>query len=128
MSQAESRPEPPPPNTRLLDLQELPDGHARLVLPDDATEHVPGRWPGVILLREGAAVRGFLNRCPHFQGPLATRPHQLIVKPGQALVCNVHYARFDWRDGHCLGGDCSPEESLEPVAVTVDAQGVVRLG
>jgi nitrite reductase/ring-hydroxylating ferredoxin subunit len=128
MSLAKPAPESPPVGTALLPREELPDGHARLVLPDGAVEHVPGRWPGVILLREGDAVRGFLNRCPHFQGPLATRPHQLIVKPGQALVCNVHYARFDWRDGHCLGGDCSPEESLEPVAVTVDAQGVVRLG
>ena len=86
MSAAKPAPEPPRAGTALMDRNAIPDGHARLVLPDGATEHVPGRWPGVILLREGDAVRGFLNRCPHFQGPLAARPQQLIVKPGQALT------------------------------------------
>ena len=117
----------PPVGAALATLDQLPDGQARLVLPPGVESVAAGHWPGVVLVREGAAVRAFLNRCPHFRVPLAARPAQLIVRPGEALVCNVHYSRFHWRDGRCVSGDCQPGDALQPVAVSVDAAGIVRL-
>lgn len=71
----------------------------------------------LLVLREGEAVRGFENRCPHFGVPLATTEAQLIVQPGVSLSCNTHYARFRWDDGVCDRGDCLGE-SLTPLVVS----------
>lgn len=35
---------------------------------------------------------------------------------GDAIVCQVHYARYGLSDGRCLKGDCDGE-GLQPVAL-----------
>ena len=80
----------------------------------------------LLLLREGAQVRAFVNRCPHFGVPLAARQTQLISKPGTSITCNVHYARFRWSDGVCESGECVGE-GLMPVPLDVSADGQLTI-
>lgn len=72
--------------------------------------------PSVIVLRQGAELRAYANRCPHFGVPLARRSEHLHAIAGDSLQCSVHYARFNWQDGHCLSGECAGE-GLEPMAL-----------
>jgi len=80
----------------------------------------------LLLLRSGDTVRAFANHCPHFGQPLAAKPEHLIFVPHTSISCNVHYARFRWRDGACAHGDCAGE-SLLPVPLTIDREGNVRI-
>ena len=77
-----------------------------------------------ILLRSGEQVFAYVNRCAHFGVPLAEKMEQLIFKPGQSLSCNVHYARYGWRDGSCQDGECDGE-GLLPVPLEARDDAVV---
>ena len=78
----------------------------------------------VILLRSGDEVFAYVNRCMHFGVPLALSTEYLGVKPHISIHCNVHYARYRWRDGFCEAGDCEGE-SLMAIPVTRVAGNVV---
>ena len=116
-------PDAPAPGVELVHLDALTDGqplmHA-LSVPGAAK---PFR---VLLLRSGAQVRAFVNRCAHFGVPLAERQDLLIFQPHTSLSCNVHYARYRWDDGLCISGDCEGE-SLLAIPVEVDATGCIRI-
>ncbi|MCF8208947.1 MAG: Rieske 2Fe-2S domain-containing protein [Rhodoferax sp.] len=120
-------PHAPAPGTPLGMCDQLPDGQATLhsldVPPDQPTSQVFR----LILLRNGAQVSAFVNRCPHFGVPLANRQEQLLQKPLISLSCNVHYARFRWSDGLCESGDCKGE-SLIPVPLDINGGGLVCIG
>jgi len=112
-------PEAPPAGTAVCPMESLPDGGGRVFF--FGPEAAPF---GLLVLRSGDDVRGWLNRCPHFGQPLARDDATLIVKPHHSFSCNVHYARFRWTDGVCEFGDCEGE-ALTPVALAV-VDGVVR--
>ncbi len=79
----------------------------------------------LIVARSGDEVFGYVNRCAHFGVPLAERIEQLIFKPHQSLTCNVHYARYAWRDGVCESGECDGEGLLRvPLELS---GGIVRI-
>ncbi|RMF07497.1 MAG: Rieske (2Fe-2S) protein [Alphaproteobacteria bacterium] len=80
---------------------------------------------GVILLRQGARVRAYRNRCPHRGTPLETFPDRFLDPDTGLLVCSTHGARFRVSDGLCVAGPCKGER-LEAVAVGVEG-GQVRL-
>ena len=80
----------------------------------------------LLLLREGASVRAYVNRCPHFGVPLAAKQTQLISKPGISITCNVHYARFRWTDGVCESGECLGE-GLIHVPLVISANGQLTI-
>lgn len=81
----------------------------------------------LLVLRSGDQWHGFANRCAHFGVPLAAQASQLISTPLKHLTCNVHYARYDWRSGACLSGECDGE-SLTPVPLECTADGELRIG
>jgi nitrite reductase/ring-hydroxylating ferredoxin subunit len=113
-------PNAPAPGTVLGALHLLPDGiPTMLALPAEP----PFRY---LLLRSGAEVKAYVNRCAHFGVPLAAKQEQLIFQPHQSLSCNVHYARYRWSDGMCVAGDCEGERLL-PIPVVVDAQGGIGI-
>jgi len=78
----------------------------------------------LLLVRAGPDVHAFVNRCPHFGVPLASRQDHLLQKPGISISCNVHYARFRWSDGLCESGECKGE-SLISVPLEVQPDGRV---
>jgi nitrite reductase/ring-hydroxylating ferredoxin subunit len=119
-------PHAPAPGTLLGQRDALQDGQVlmhQVFAANDSTQQHPFR---ILLLRSGQEVKAFVNRCAHFGVPLAARQEQLIYQPRQSLSCNVHYARYDWTDGHCQSGECDGE-SLSPLPLVVDANGELRV-
>ena len=114
-------PDLPARGTVLCRLEEIPDGGGRVLAFGEGPK--PLR---ILLLRSGARVNGWHNRCPHFGMPLAVKDEWLIVAPHESLKCNVHYARFRWADGVCDDGECLGEQ-LDAIAVEV-VNDEVRLG
>jgi nitrite reductase/ring-hydroxylating ferredoxin subunit len=114
----------PATGTILGSVSDLPDGQATMLALD--TGGGVAQPFHLLLLREGAQVRAFVNRCPHFGVPLAARQTQLISKPGTSITCNVHYARFRWSDGVCESGECVGE-GLMPVPLDVSADGQLTI-
>lgn len=82
--------------------QELPDGSKR----------------NVILLRRGAEVWAYVNRCPHFSQPLDFEPGEFATYDGRILMCAHHSAMFRFEDGFCVDGPCAGHR-LDPVEVRV---------
>ena len=91
----------PPIGTVLCHRDDVPDGQVIL-------------RQGLMVLRSGEKVSGFINRCTHFGVPLAAKESQLIFTPHEDITCNIHYARFRWEDGSCESGECQGE-GLIPV-------------
>ena len=117
-------PHAPAPGAALCSVHSLPDGQATLMALDTGGGAAqPFR---LLLLRDGAQVRAFVNRCPHFGVPLAAKQSLLISKPGNSITCNVHYARFRWSDGMCDSGECVGE-GLIPVPLDTSAAGQLTI-
>lgn len=115
-------PHAPPCGTFLAHRDVVADGQA-----------VMRAWPpegdaptqfAYLMLRSGDTIRAYVNRCAHFGVPLAQKQVHLIYQPHRRITCNVHYAHYDWNDGHCLGGECAGT-GLLPVPVSMDADGNV---
>ncbi len=118
-------PNAPRPGTHLGYVNDWPDEAAtRLELPAAQAGREPYR---LVLLRSGAQVHAFVNRCAHFGVPLAQPHHTLIFTPGRSLTCNVHYARYGWQTGACEAGDCDGV-GLIPVPLVVSESGEVCIG
>ena len=127
---------PPPPwhtlphapavGTLLGQSDALADGQVLMLQVYDAADPAQQRPFGVLLLRSGADIKAYVNRCAHFGVPLASRQDLLQFTPHTSLTCNVHYARFRWSDGVCDRGDCEGE-GLVPIPLQVDADGAIRI-
>ena len=116
-----------PPHATLCLLTDIPDGGGHLLWFDGVTPlpaYAKGAF-GLVLLRSGAQVFGYVNRCAHFGVPLAQKQEHLRLVPGQAVRCNVHAAHYDWAEGHCVSGECAGEGLLH-VPVQVGADGWIR--
>ncbi|WP_417741852.1 Rieske (2Fe-2S) protein [Salipiger sp.] len=99
----------PAPGTRVCDLETL-GAVAALTVETDK-----GAFP-LLVARDGAQVRAYVNACPHQYLPLNYRGDQLLSADGQMLLCSAHGARFDLGSGEAIdGADCG----LDPVPVTV---------
>ena len=109
----------PAANERVLcRLEEIPDGESRGFPP------APGGFTGLFAVRQGEAVRVYVNSCPHIGLPLAPAPPRSLHAKSRVTVCPAHGARFRIQDGECISGPCYGE-SLEAVPVRLDAEGRV---
>ena len=79
---------------------------------------VDGVAESVILHRQGAEVRGWLNLCPHAGRRLDWAPGQFLKSRDGLLVCAVHGASFELARGECVAGACRGQ-SLRAVALAV---------
>lgn len=78
-----------------------------------------GDWPlRGFVVRSGAAVRGYLNRCPHAGHPLNLLPHRFLSPGGALILCSSHGALFEKETGYCVAGPCAGQ-SLTPLALEV---------
>jgi nitrite reductase/ring-hydroxylating ferredoxin subunit len=109
----------PAPGARLCALSDLADPGAR------GFEYRDGdlRFAG-FLVRQGEAVFGYLDRCPHAGWPLAMAPDRYLTREGDLILCSGHGALFRPEDGVCIGGPCAGER-LSPWPVRVEAGAVV---
>ena len=76
------------------------------------------------VIRDGEAVRGFVDSCPHTGQPLSMLGDRYLTKDGRWLFCTGHGALFRPADGVCVAGPCEGE-GLSPWPVEVRDGAVV---
>jgi len=97
----------------LMRVSDLPEGAARQFILG------AGDWPtSGFLVREGAQVHAYLNRCPHALRPLNVLPDRFLSPDGGLIQCTAHGALFEKATGLCIAGPCL-DESLRRIAVRV---------
>ncbi len=102
-------------------LADLPAGAAR------AFTIGGGDWPlRGLLVRAGAAVHAYVNRCPHAGHPLDLIPGRFLTPDGALLLCASHGAVFEKSTGLCLAGPCAGR-ALRALRLEV-RDGLVLLG
>lgn len=104
----------------LCRLAEMPEAQAHLV-------EAPGGMleDALVLVRRGAQVDGYVNKCPHMGFSLDWKTERIVLGGGKFLRCVHHGALFRIEDGVCVAGPCL-DERLTPVALEV-VDGEVRL-
>ena len=80
----------------------------------------------IFAVRLGDEIFAYVNVCPHRQMPLNWKPDAFLAYDKSRILCTMHAATFDIRQGHCVGGPC-PGQSLESVPIVIE-DGIVRLG
>ena len=87
-------------------------------------------WRGVwalrgLVVRAGAQLCGYVNRCPHAGHPLDLMPGRFLTADGTLLLCSSHGALFEKATGFCVAGPCAGR-ALTPVALKIES-GFVML-
>ena len=103
----------------LLSFEALADGalvEAEACLADGDAE-------SLVVYRQGATVRAWLNVCPHAGRRLDWAPGQFLKSRDGLLVCAAHGASFELEGGTCVAGPCRGD-ALRPVAIEVRDGGV----
>jgi nitrite reductase/ring-hydroxylating ferredoxin subunit len=78
-----------------------------------------GDWPlRGFVVRVGAEVRGYVNRCPHAHHPLNLLPDRFLTPDGALIVCSSHGALFEKASGYCVAGPCAGR-ALTPVPLEI---------
>ncbi|WP_088141427.1 Rieske (2Fe-2S) protein [Achromobacter xylosoxidans] len=95
----------------LCRVEDIPDGGSLTVRIDARP---------VILLRRGATVWGYQNRCPHFSVTLDAAHGAVLTYEAQVLMCAHHSALFRFEDGLCIEGPCQGA-ALDPQPLRVAA-------
>ena len=109
--------DPPLP---LIALDAIPDGgFAEVEAVVDG-----GDAESLLLYREGAAVRAWLNICPHAGRRLDWAPGQFLKSKDGLLVCAAHGASFELVGGECVAGPCRGE-ALRAVELVVRGRDVM---
>ena len=105
----------------LCRLVEIPDRDSRAF-----TIALSGKAREIFAVRLNDEVFAYVNVCPHRQMPLNWKPDVFLSYDKSRIVCTMHAATFDIRQGHCVGGPC-PGQSLVAVPIVIE-DGIVRLG
>lgn len=109
----------PKPGTALCSLDDLSDPAARGFYFGEGA-----RTYGIIVVRQGDEVFGYLNVCPHQLTPLEMFPDKFFTRDGRHLLCTTHGARFEPETGFCVSGPCKGASLKVFVVVLEDGQVV----
>ncbi len=104
----------------LCRLAEIPDRDSRAF-----TITLSGAEREIFAVRLGNEVFAYVNVCLHRQMPLNWKPDVFLAYDKSRILCTMHAATFDIRQGHCVGGPC-PGQSLVAVPIVIE-DGIVRL-
>lgn len=107
-------PEPAP----LLRLDQIEEGGLA-----ETQAQLDGDAESLIVHRDGAGVRAWLNVCPHAGRRLDWAPGKFLRNKDGQLVCAVHGATFELAGGVCVAGPCRGA-ALRAVAVDVREDAV----
>jgi nitrite reductase/ring-hydroxylating ferredoxin subunit len=67
-------------------------------------------------LRVDGQVRAYVNRCAHVPTELDWQPGEFWNAERTRLICSIHGAEYDARNGQCRGGPCG-RNGLMPISV-----------
>ena len=96
----------------LCALNDLPDGTAKGFGPP------AGGFTGLFAVRQGDAVRVYVNTCPHIGVPLDWAPDRFLTQDGSRIICAAHGAEFEIGTGLCVRGPCLGDR-LDAVIVEI---------
>ncbi|MDH5183773.1 MAG: Rieske 2Fe-2S domain-containing protein [Gammaproteobacteria bacterium] len=71
------------------------------------------------IIRDGAQIRAYQNRCPHIGIELNWLADQFLDLQGEHIICATHGALFRLYDGHCIAGPCVGQ-ALQPISTLVE--------
>jgi nitrite reductase/ring-hydroxylating ferredoxin subunit len=80
----------------------------------DVTQY--GRPARAFALRFEGQVVGYLNRCVHVPTEMDWQPGQFLDMDKRWILCSIHGASYEPRDGRCVGGPCG-RGRLTPVSM-----------
>ncbi len=104
---------------RLCDSSDLEE-RGRAVVFDVEHFRAPAR---AFALRFDGRVVAYLNRCVHVPTELDWQPGEFLDADRDFIICSIHGATYEPRDGRCAGGPCG-RGRLTPLDVH-EADGVV---
>jgi nitrite reductase/ring-hydroxylating ferredoxin subunit len=82
-----------------------------------------GRPARAFVLRFDGRIVAYLNRCAHVPTEMDWQPGQFLDGDKRFIVCSIHGASYEPRDGRCVGGPCG-RGRLRPLSVH-EAEGQV---
>lgn len=103
-----------PAGVALGPLSQIPDGRARNYVLQIGEDRFHG-----FIVRDGEAVYGYVDQCPHTGLPLAQELDDYMTPQGDLIACSWHGALFRIGSGYCIAGPCAGR-SLMPWPVTND--------
>ncbi len=57
-------------------------------------------------LRFDGRVVAYLNRCAHVAAEMDWQPGEFLDAGREFILCSIHGASYEPRDGRCIGGPC----------------------
>jgi nitrite reductase/ring-hydroxylating ferredoxin subunit len=87
----------------------------------EVLEH--GRAVPAFALRFDNQAFAYLNRCAHVPAEMDWQPGKFWDMDKRFIICSVHGALYEPRDGLCVSGPC-PGKHLVPIAL-IEQQGQV---
>ncbi|MDH3473777.1 MAG: Rieske 2Fe-2S domain-containing protein [Rhodospirillales bacterium] len=109
------------PGKPLCRIEEIEDGEAKGFVLGEGVDQI-----SILVARDGEAVFGYLNVCPHTGSPLDWNEDEFMSEDGAHLMCHTHGALFRIGDGDCIAGPCAGDR-LTPVPLEIDGEGRVLL-
>jgi nitrite reductase/ring-hydroxylating ferredoxin subunit len=58
------------------------------------------------VLRFDGRVVAYLNRCAHVAAEMDWQPGEFLDAGREFILCSIHGASYEPRDGRCIGGPC----------------------
>lgn len=90
----------------LCHLADIQDGKARGFLPERRDDRV-------FVVRRGAEVYVYLNRCPHEWVSLDYAKDKFLGNGDRDIICFAHGAHFDIEHGRCFHGPCAGKHLIK---------------
>ncbi len=94
-------------------------------IPDDDARGFRCALGEVIVARQGMAVYGYMNKCPHLGIGINFQANVFMDFTQRYLLCANHGALFRVEDGYCFRGPCSGQ-SLKKVSLIIE-NGIIWL-
>lgn len=94
--------------TELVRIEQIDDGGFA-----EVEASLDGDAESLILYRDGADVRAWLNVCPHAGRRLDWAPGKFLKSRDGLLVCAAHGASFELQQGECMAGPCRGDRLRE---------------
>lgn len=75
-----------------------------------------GQPARAFVLRFDGALVAYINRCSHVPTEMDWQPGEFLDFDRRFILCSIHGAAYEPRDGRCVGGPCG-RGRLSPVRV-----------